>query len=257
MRFLVPFAVVAVASSDTFSLRAEVNPNPHVNLIAAYAHIYRKYNISFPPDLSSALRTQQEAIYTAGDTLSARGDLAGAAIALPSTLNDGEYFLPVDVGTPPQRFRLNLDTGSSDLWVYGTGIPKALLKEQAQYDPARSSTARLVPWELWIAGYIDFSFVGGVVYKDTVTVVDEHGKDGGLRVEEQGVQVAQLVSHSILQDVGMEGILGLGFDKLNFAWPTKQKTWFSNIKEKLRAPLFTVDFQHRKREFYVRYVKNT
>ncbi|OAR00818.1 hypothetical protein LLEC1_04837 [Akanthomyces lecanii] len=236
-------AVTAV-SETTFSLSAMPNNSTRINLVTTYARIYHKYNRSLPEALSSALQHQQGALAARG------GGEAGTAIAYPSSINDGEYLIDVDVGTPPKRFRLNLDTGSSDVWVYGSAIPKSFLKGQAQYEPSQSSTSRLVPFAVWLAGYIDFSFVGGIVYKDTVSVVAAEGKGGGLTVQTQGLQVAALVARSIVQDAGMDGILGLGFDKLNFVFPTKQKTWFSNVKERLSAPLFTVDFQHRKQGKY-------
>ncbi|KAJ6782472.1 hypothetical protein PWT90_04837 [Aphanocladium album] len=236
------------SGSDTLTLRAVPNPNTHINLVTTQAHLYQKYNISLPAALASALQRQQQHQHQQQDSLTARGE-TGSSVAYPSSLNDGEYFMEAEIGTPPRLFRLNLDTGSSDLWVYGAAIPKHLAKEQARYDPAGSSTSELVPWELWFAGYIDWSFVGGIVYRDTVALGGDHGgaeRMKSLVVEGQAVQVAQMVARSIAQDAGMDGILGLGFDKLNFAWPTKQKTWFSNIKDRLSRPLFTVDFQHKK-----------
>lgn len=235
-------AAAATASETTFSLNAVPSNSTRINLVTTYARLYQKYNMPLPEPLSSALQHRHRELSARG------GGDAGSAIAYPSSATDGEYVIDVDVGTPPQRFRLNLDTGSSDVWVYGSAIPKSFLKGQAQYDASRSGTSRLVPLAVWLAGYIDFSFVGGIVYKETVSVVAAEGEGAGLTVEAQGLQVAALAARSIVQDAGMDGILGLGFDKLNFAFPTKQKTWFSNIKERLSAPLFTVDFQHRKRE---------
>lgn len=37
---------------------------------------------------------------------------------LTENFNDGEYYIDVQVGTPPQPLSLVLDTGSSDIWAY-------------------------------------------------------------------------------------------------------------------------------------------
>ncbi|ATY66851.1 endothiapepsin precursor [Cordyceps militaris] len=226
-------ASVAATSNTAFGLSAAPasHKGPRKNLVTTLVQLYHKYNITQPESLSAA---QQQAL--------TRRSNGGAATACPSAFTDNQYVVAVDIGTPPKRFRLNIDTGSSDLWVYGSSIPSSFLLGQAQYDPAQSSTSRLVPLVVWLAGYINLSFVGGVVYKDTVKLVTEGGQ---LTVEDQGVQVAVLVAKSIVEDAGMDGIMGMGFDKLNFAFPTKQKTWFSNIKQRLSEPLFTVDFRYR------------
>ncbi|KGQ08425.1 Endothiapepsin [Beauveria bassiana D1-5] len=237
-------AAAAASSSSTFALNAVPNNSTNVNLVTTYAHLYQKYRIPPPPSLSSALHQRTLAKRSSSSSGCAT---SGSVTAHPNAFVDGAYLIDVDIGTPPRRFHLNLDTGSSDVWVYGSVIPDKFLSGQTQYDPARSRTAQLLlPPVLWLAGYIDFSFVGGIVYRETVTVLTEEGKgQGRLVVEDQGLQVATVVSESIAQDRGMDGIMGLGFDKLNFAFPTKQKTWFSNIKHRLSAPLFTVDFRHR------------
>ncbi|OAA63786.1 endothiapepsin precursor [Cordyceps fumosorosea ARSEF 2679] len=240
--FMAVCAAVSVVSvpDATFALNAVPSNGTRMNLVTAYARVYRKYNVALPASLSAALRLQDQ------PQLAARGGHeSGASAASPSTFTDGQYVIAVDIGTPPRRFHLNLDTASSDAWVYGSAIPAPLLLGQKQYDPARSRTSRLQLLDLWVAGYINWSFVGGFVCKDTLTVVTEQGTGEGLTVEGQGVQVAVLAARSIVEDAGMDGILGLGFDKLNFAFPTKQKTWFSNIRDRLNERLFTVDFRRR------------
>ncbi|TQV90656.1 endothiapepsin precursor [Cordyceps javanica] len=274
-------AAAVAADTTTFALDAVPGSSTSTtNLVTTLAQVYHKYNVTPPASLSAALRAREEEEEEEEDLQDRHrrrgrrrrpeqlgGWQSGSAAASPSAFTDNQYVVEVDIGTPPQRFRLNPDTGSGDVWVYGSAMPASSLLGQARYDPARSATARLLPLAVWLAGYIDFSFVGGLVYRDTVTVVTTDGAGagggeaagaGGLTVQDQGVQVAMLVSRSIVEDAGMDGILGLGFDKLNFALPTKQKTWFSNIKARLSESVFTVDFQYRKQgKFTFGYIDKT
>lgn len=239
---------VGATANMTFDVTAAYNAKHRSNLVNTYARVYKKYNATLPEPIAAAaeLQRQQQNQIPGKDSFGARDE--GSSTAWHSGFYDGEYLCQVAIGTPPQNFYLNLDTGSSDLWVYGAEIPKAFLSGQRQYRHENSSTAKLDSLDVWFGGYVDFSFVGGVVYTDTVSIGDDDSKDK-LVVEKQGVQVAQVVAKSISEDSGMEGILGLGFDKLNFAWPTKQKTWFTNVRDKLKEPLFTVDFRHKAGEW--------
>lgn len=243
----------AVAFDTTFALSVEPRNRTGLNLVGAYAQLYHKYNVPLPAPISAALLQQQQ---QQQQGLAGRDE--GSTTTYPSSATNGEYFITVDIGTPPKRFALNPDTGSSDLWVYSAAIPKKQLKGQAQYDANASRTSKLVPLAMWLVGYIDYSFAAGLVYRDTVALVTDAASaggegvrgGGGLVVADQGLQVAGIVAPSIVHDAGMDGIFGLGFDHLNFVFPDKEKTWFSNIKDRLSAPLFTVDFQHEKREFF-------
>jgi len=75
------------------------------------------------------------------------------ANALPRTFNFGEvgddpvvienyqdlsYYGPISVGTPPQKFQVIYDTGSSNLWVPSTSCKNC--GKHAEYDSTKSST---------------------------------------------------------------------------------------------------------------------
>ena len=60
----------------------------------------------------------------------------------------------------------------------------------------------------WQVSYADGSFATGNVYSDSVQI-------GDLVISGQAIQVAQNVSESILEDVAIDGILGLAFSKIN------------------------------------------
>lgn len=242
-------SAAAAEPGANFTINATPNPNARINLLTTYAWLYAKYNVTLPAPLLAALQNQDAAD---GDDeaagIQSRDGLSGDTPSIPSTVTGGQYLCTVDIGTPPQRFRLNLDTGSADAWVYAASLPASFLRGQRTYDHARSSTSRFVPWEIWLTGYVDFTFVGGLVYKDTMAVGEDTSRQ--LVVQSQGVQLAHIVSPSIVTDnADMDGILGLGFDSKNYAFPVKQKTWFSNIKDRLSEPLFTVDFRHKTCKF--------
>ena len=68
-------------------------------------------------------------------------------------------------------------------------------------------------------------------------------KVGATTVTSQAVELATSISAQFQQDIDNDGLLGLAFDTLNTVKPVKQKTFFSNAKASLSAPLFTVNLK--------------
>jgi hypothetical protein len=84
----------------------------------------------------------------------------------------------------------------------------------------------------WKIAYGDGSGASGIVYADKVVV-------GGATVTQQAVEAATSVSAEFIREKS-DGLLGLGFGHTNTIKPTKQPTFFENIKSTLKEPLFTV-----------------
>lgn len=183
------------------------------------------------PDMNAKFKIYLQEMGDEGET--------GTVPAKPPPFYDIQYVVPVDIGTPPQRTMLNLDTGSSDLWTFTTDTYKPFVDGQTLYNPDKSSTSKLLEGEAWSVKYGDGAGASGVVYKDKVAL-------GETSFDEQAVQSAVQVSYAIAQDSFSSGILGMAFSEANTVRPTKQKTFLDNIQDDLKEPLFTVNLQKGK-----------
>lgn len=113
-----------------------------------------------------------------------------------------EYFVAVEMGTPPQKLELIVDTGSSDVWTFAPGVcESAQTSGQAclggSFDTSKSSTYKLVQEGLFSIQYADGSGVDGDYIQDSFTV-------GGQTIKE-------LTMASATQDSSNNaGIMGIG-----------------------------------------------
>ncbi|CAJ2502184.1 Uu.00g095780.m01.CDS01 [Anthostomella pinea] len=217
----------------TFSLPQVRNPGFKKHGPAQLAKTYVKYGASLPDGLARTMAT-----------FNGRFDKrdSGSARASPEQY-DIQYLTPVEIGTPPQTLNLDVDSGSSDLWVFSTEMPASSVKGQAQYDPSKSSTAKRVQDATWNITYGDNSYSEGIVYKDVVNV-------GGVSFDAQAVEAATAVSQTFTTDANDDGLLGLAFSTINTVQPSQEKTFFDNVASELDAALWTADLKYHKSGCY-------
>lgn len=104
------------------------------------------------------------------------------------------------------------------------------------YDPSKSTTVAEMPGFTFNISYGDGSFSRGPVVTETVDI-------GGATVDKQAVGTPDIVSQSFVDDVHSNGLVGLGFSKINTMKPEKQKTFFDNILPDLTEPVFTASLK--------------
>ncbi|ERT01192.1 aspergillopepsin I [Sporothrix schenckii 1099-18] len=162
------------------------------------------------------------------------GSGVGIVINTP-TSGDVEYLSPVSIGG--QTLNMDFDTGSSDLWVFNTGLSAAQSKGHTLFDSTKSTTFTKLTGQTFSISYGDGSAVSGTVGTDVVNI-------GGASVAKQAVELATQVSSSFVADTASNGLVGLAFSKLNTVKPKRQKTFFDNVQNSLAAPVFTANLRH-------------
>ncbi|PSR80379.1 hypothetical protein PHLCEN_2v6764 [Hermanssonia centrifuga] len=111
------------------------------------------------------------------------------------------------VGTPPKKFSVDFDTGSSDLFLPSVSCGYSC-EGHATYDPSSSSTAEDRHMTFTLA-YGDGSTVTGEQYTDTVTMA-------GLTATNQVLGAATQYSIGLSNDTfPPDGLLGMAFESLS------------------------------------------
>ena len=88
------------------------------------------------------------------------------SVALTDEEDDLEWAGTISIGTPAQKFLIDFDTGSSDLWVPSSSCTSSTCKSKSRFSASASSTASKKSGTFSIE-YGDGSTVSGPVYTDT------------------------------------------------------------------------------------------
>ncbi|KAJ7492420.1 acid protease [Mycena latifolia] len=119
---------------------------------------------------------------------------------------DVEWAGTISIGTPPQNFMIDFDTGSADLWVPSSSCNSTACSLKSKFNANFSSTSTKVPGSFTIQ-YGDGSTASGPVYKDNVVVAGVHATN-------QFFSPVTTLS-SGFAGAPVDGILGMAFPSIS------------------------------------------
>ncbi|CAJ0847773.1 3341_t:CDS:2 [Entrophospora sp. SA101] len=127
------------------------------------------------------------------------------AVGVVNFLNDNEWIGQISLGTPPQPFLINFDTGSADLWIPSSECGDEC-KSHRRFEEEKSSTFTPIGKKFKIS-YGDGSSSSGFINKDNLKI-------GAKVIKNQVFASVEDVSEILANDV-IDGILGLGYEALS------------------------------------------
>ncbi|KJZ80211.1 hypothetical protein HIM_00061 [Hirsutella minnesotensis 3608] len=209
-------------AGNSFSLAVTKKQHHRRDFLNEWAAAHRKWGSGVPHEAAHMFSLAQ----------------GGSLIEVQPLPHDEIYVADIEIGNPPQRIKMALDTGSSDVWVHSTDTKYRVNQRgpwAPPYDPSASTTAHPVDKAMWNIRYADESNAVGIVYRDTIRM-------GGIEVNDALVESAAMLSHSFELETGFSGIMGLAKQLDNNIQPP-EPTFLSVLRRHLEAPVFAVDLR--------------
>lgn len=119
---------------------------------------------------------------------------------------NAQYFSDIAIGTPPQEFKVILDTGSSNLWVPSSECGSIACYLHTKYDSSASSSYKKNGSEFAIR--YGSGSVEGYISRDTLQI-------GDLKIKNQDFGEATSEPGLAFAFGRFDGILGLGYDTIS------------------------------------------
>ncbi|CAE6463645.1 unnamed protein product [Rhizoctonia solani] len=119
----------------------------------------------------------------------------------------------ISIGTPGQKFLIDFDTGSADLWIPSSNCQSQGCQSKNVYTSSLSSTAKEVTTsQKFSISYGDGSTASGPVYTDTVSAGVLSAKKSSFKSQSFSAVTSESSSFS---DDPSDGIMGLAFSSIS------------------------------------------
>ncbi|XAR52759.1 Phytepsin [Bertholletia excelsa] len=143
---------------------------------------------------------------------------------------DAQYYGEIGIGSPPQKFTVIFDTGSSNLWVPSSKcIFSIACLFHTKYKHTKSSTYHQIGKS--IAIHYGSGSVSGILSQDNIEV-------GGLVVKDQVFMEAKREGSIAFVLAKFDGIFGLGFQEISIG--DVVPVWYNMVEQGLvQEPVFS------------------
>jgi hypothetical protein len=145
-------------------------------------------NVAAEPGVVGVKFTKREITNPADPALRLRRRASTAQATIYNAQGNLLYLVNTTVGTPPQDIGLQLDTGSSDIWIPWAGSTICEGKDSrctnGAFDDTKSSTFEEVLPDEFLISYVDGTKIGGDYINETFGIA-------GVKVKQMTMGVAK------------------------------------------------------------------